>query len=169
MRTNDIQIKGNFIGGRQGYAYTFNSGKIKTVKIDLDKKQEYDTYKSWRDIIKVNKQTSRGSIDVTCSIGQTINADGTLVWEITSWGCCLSGSFGYSDLMELANSANLPIVQTEDIVGLCQFSDESKFAYVQLFKVGRVDINCQTVAKLIPLNDDEMQEVAEKANRWCNR
>ena len=168
-RKNDIQIKENYIGGRQGYAYTFNSGKIKTIKIDLDKNQEYDNYKSWRDNIKVNKKTSRSEIDVVCSIGQTINLDGSSDWEITSCGCCLSASFGYSDLMGLADSANLPIVKEGDIVGLCLFSDKIKTAVVELFKVGRVDIFCQTVAKLIPLNADEMCNVKSDANAWCNR
>jgi len=165
----DVQIKKNFIGGRQGYAYTFNSGKIKTVKIDLGQYQEYRDCKKWRDVIKAHKQTSRFDIDKTCSIYHIFNDDGSDVWELSCAGAFLSNSFDFNDLMELANNANLPVVNEGDIVALFQFSDLAKAGCVQLFKVGKIDIHCSTVAKLIPLSDEEMKQIADDVQRWVNR
>ena len=160
----DIVVSGNFIGGRQGYAYIFNSGKIKSVKCDLDKKQEYDSFHTY-DKIKVAIETkSHGVMD---HVGTVEWNNGK--WEIGQSGCCISSHFGFHDAMEMADNANLPIVMKGQIVALFQYSDSKRTCKIELCKVDHVNEFCTTLAGLRPLTDDEMQEVVQDVNNWVTR
>ena len=167
-RKNDIQVKGNSIGGRQGWEYICNSGEVPVLKADLDKKQEYEEYQEFGNVRIVWDYRGTESFK-TCQLAKN-SCHGDTYWELSSAGCCLSGSFGFYDAMESIEDANTPIVRKGQIVAIASFSKESKIAYLQHYKInGRVDINCQTVAKFEKLTDEEMQEVVKTANRWCNR
>lgn len=163
---NDIMVAKNAIGGRQGWAYICNSMRFEVLKADLDLPQEYKNYNYF--------SYGDARVVATCKDGDTVNIEGQLVcdegvYKITSGGCMLSGSFGFGDCMELIENASLPVLHEGDIVAVAQYSKQTRTALMLLYKVGRVDMHCQTVTKLIELTDDEMAQVAKDADRWCNR
>lgn len=157
----DIKVAGNFIGGRQGFAYVCNSGEIKVLKADLEKEQEYADYATYGKAKLA--WCYRGSKSYkTCELAFD---KGT--WEFTSGGACISSSFGYHDAMEMIDNAQLQTLDEGDIVAIACYS--SKQVTLQLVKVGKIDIHCCVVAKAVALTDEEMAEVVRKANRWLNR
>ena len=160
---NDITIGGNVIGGRQGWAYTCNSNEITVLKVDLDKKHEYEEYKTF-DMVKVawNYRGNESHVD-----GRLEVENGK--WVIGGWGCCIHSQFGYGDMKELIEGSNRQIIKEGKIVALAMISEEYKVATLALFKVGKVNIHCQVIAHLEPLTDEEMEEVRVNANRWCDR
>ena len=129
---NDIQINGNVIGGRQGWAYTCN-------------------YRGTE---------SRTDGRLECEKGE---------WSIGGFGACLHSQFTFSDMFESIESSNRQVIREGQIVALALFSKSLEVATLSLYKIGKVDIHCMTMAHLIPLTDEEMQEVKNDANDWCNR
>ena len=63
----------------------------------------------------------------------------------------------------------MPKVHEGEIVALALYSKNMKAIVLQLYKIGKTDIFCQTVARLNELTDDEMAEVAKEADNWCKR
>ena len=163
MMRNDIQINGNTIGGRQGWAYVCNSMDIAVLKADLDKKQEYDDYKTFGDVRVI--WNYRGTESTKVGTLEVENGK----WGIGSAGCMLKAHFGFHDMMTSIEESNLPIIRANEVVAIALYSKENEVATLNLFRVGKVDINCMTVARLTPLSDEEMQEVKKDADRWCNR
>lgn len=160
----DITTVMNMIGGRQGWAYICNSCKFAVLRVDLDKEQEYEEYKQYCDV-RVKVQTkSHGEL---FSKAQLVCDEGT--YKLTSWGCGIHSQFNFYDGMELIESANTPMLEADDIVALASYSSERKSVYLGLYKVGRVDIHCQTVAKLIELTEEEMKDIVKDAEMWCMR
>lgn len=157
----DIQIEGNTVGGRQGYAYVCNSGEVKVLKADMDAPQEYDTYKRF------------GKVKVAWNYrGHESHKVCTLEWDEGEWtlgsgGTCISADFGYSDLMEMIEEAQLQVLRPDDIVAIAYYTAHA--AFVRLYKVGKVDIHCMTVAHLIELTDEEMAQVKTNMNKWLRR
>lgn len=164
MARFDILTVGNMIGGRQGWAYICNSNRFNVIKVDLDKEQEYDTYKTYEQVRVIT--TSRNGCELltnarlACDEGK---------WKLTSWGCCISGSFNYFDAMELVEAANLPQVKEGEVVALAQYSEKNHSVFLQLFKIGKVNIHCTTVATLEELTEEEMKDIAMDAEMWCRR
>lgn len=164
MTKFDIKTLFNLIGGRQGWAYICNSNRFSVLKVDLDIEQEYETYKEYGEVRVLS--TSRN--------GFNLITDSRLVWnegkyQLTSWGCGISGSFGFYDAMELVEGANVPKIKEGEIVALAIYSAMQGSVRLELFKIGKTNIHCQTVATLEPLNEDEMKQIAEDADRWCRR
>lgn len=160
---NDIKVAGNMISGRQGWAYICNSAKFAITEVDMDKAQEYDTFKQYGKV-KVAVPYRNDELHM---VGEIEWNEGK--WQIGGHGSMLKASFGYRDMTELIAGAQLPIVRKDDIIVLAHKSDKLGFAWLALFKVGRIDTNCMTMAHLEPLTEEEMQEVANDADRWCNR
>ena len=161
----DIQTKNNSIGGRQGWAYVCNSGEIPVLKADLDRKQEYDDFKKYGNVRIVWNYRGREHYKVTTLEWNA--CDGEARWVLGSWGCCLSGSFGLSDALDMIEETQTPIVRAGQIVAIASYSSQK--AYIQLYRVSdRVDINCQTVASFRPLTEEEMSEVKKNAVKWLN-
>lgn len=161
-KENDICVVGNSIGGRQGWAYICNSMKYPILKVDMDTVSK-DSYKKCGKVKVAYSRRGRESFAV-----------GTLVLEkgkakICGHGVMLTASFSYKDMIELIDNANAPVVHEGDIVALGEFSKEVSFANLQLVKIGKVDINCVVISDLVPLKDEEMQDVVKKANDWCNQ
>lgn len=163
MSRNDIQISGNSIGGRQGWAYICNSGKFAVLKADLEKKQEYLEYREYCKARLAWEYDGKELYDVVDLAFDTEHGDAR--WEFTGGGACLSARFGYSDAMELIESANLPIVRKDDIVAIASFT--STAVMLKLYKVGKIDKFCIVRTVLTPLTDEEMNEVKKDADRWC--
>ena len=160
---NDIQINGNVIGGRQGWAYTCNSMQITVLKVDLDREQEYEDYKTFDKVRVVwnyrgNESLADGQLE--CEKGE---------WSIGGWGCCIHSQFTFSDMFNSIEESNRQIIREGQIVALAFFSKSLEVATLSLYKIGKVNIHCQTMAHLIPLTDEEMQEVKKNAEDWCNR
>lgn len=159
----DIQTKNNSIGGRQGWAYVCNSGEVKVLKANLDLPQKYEDYKTYGNVRVVWNYRGRENYK-TCQLAWNA-CDGKANWELTSGGCFLSSSFGLRDAIELIEDSQCQVLRKDDIVAIASYS--KKQAFIQLYKLdGRIDINCQTVATLRPLTDDEMSEVVTNVNRW---
>lgn len=168
MTKNDIKISGNSIGGRQGWAYICNSAKFAVLKADFSIPTEYENsdYRNFGNNVARIAWNYRGHESYkTCSLDYE---DGK--FSFGSAGCCLSARFGFSDALELVADANLPIIRPNDIVAIAKIieHDGDKSLLLSLFKLSeRVDVNCMTVASLIPLTDEEMKKVADDADRWC--
>lgn len=159
---NDIMVAKNMIGGRQGWAYICNSRRFAVLRADLDLPQEYADYDQYGDVKLV--KTYKDGRDLG-KAGQLVCDKGT--YKITSGGCMLSSRFGFEDCMELVDGANLPVLHEGDIVAVAQYSKQTRTALMLLYKVGRVDPHCMTMATLTELTDDEMAQVAKDADRWC--
>ena len=164
MRKYDIQVKGNSIGGRQGYAYILNSGEFAVLRADLDKNQEYDDFKTYSGV-RLAWNYRGHELLKDCTLAWS-GENGRDVWELKNYGSCLSASFGLSDVLEMIESANTPIVRKGDIVAIARYSKE--WASISLFKCARIDIHCSTSAVFEPLSDDEMNEIVARANKWLN-
>ena len=162
-RNLDIQISGNNIGGRQGWAYICNSGKFAVLKADLDKKQEYEESKEYCDARLAWTYAGKEMYDTVTLAFDTEHGDPR--WEFTGGGACLSARFGYSDAMKLIDHANLPIVRKNDVVAIASFT--SKAVMLRLYRCERIDIHCIVKAILRPLTDEEMIEIKKDAERWC--
>lgn len=161
---NDIQIHGNIIGGRQGWAYICNSRSFAVLKADMDKEQKYDDFKTFENVRVVWKGLR----------GDEIMAVGTLEvekgnWKIGGHGCCIHAGFDFTDMIESIEESNLQVIRKGQIVAIALFSKKVEFASLMLFKIGSIDVNCITMADFIPLTDEEMQEVKADAEKWCNR
>ncbi len=163
--TPDIRVNGNSIGGRQGWAYVCNSGEIAVLKADLDASQEYNDYRQYGKVRAIWEYKNRENYK-TCRLVND-RCDGGNSWELKSGGCCLSASFTVYDAFDMIDDSQLPIVKRNGIVAVASYSKQSDSASIQLFKLSRVDINCQTVATLIPLTDDEMNDIKKRAEQWC--
>jgi len=153
----------NNIGGRQGWAYICNSHEIPVLSADADLPQEFSDYKEFKTVsVKYNW---RGKESVKY---------GTLSWESGKWrihgsSCCISASFGMSDILELINNAQAPVIEKDQIVAVTYFSSKNSLASILLFRVGSVDSLSTVICDLIPLTDEEMKTVVEAAERWCDR
>lgn len=160
----DITAVENSIGGRQGWAYICNSCKFAVLRVDFDKEQEYETYKTYGDVRVKTQTKSHGELHTKARL---VSDEGT--YKLTSWGCGISSSFGYYDAMELIDSANSPMLKADDVVALAKYKKEKKTVFLSLYRVGRVDIHCQTVAILEPLTEEEMKDIVRDAEMWCMR
>ena len=164
MNKFDIQVKGNSIGGRQGWAYICNSGEVTVLKANLDLPQEYEDYKTFGNV-RVTWNYSGQKHYKTCQFAKNKCNREVARWELTSGGSCLSSSFGLHDAIEMIEDSQSQVVNENDVVAIASYSKET--AYIQLYRVGKVDICCETVAVLNPLTEEEMQEVVAHANKWC--
>ena len=163
----DITTKKNEIGGRQGWAYICNSMAFEVIKIDCDTKSEYEDYIPYDTKVRVARQYKDGTIS-TIETGIAYCADKDEF--ILGCGCIgISSRFSFYDMMELIDNANLPVVHENQVIALGKYSKRLGMAQLHLYKVGNVDTHCSTVAKLIPLNDEEMADVVKNAERWCDR
>lgn len=166
MRANiDIQINGNILAGRQGWAYICNSGKFTVLRAEINPKEDDEKGYAQFGKVKVSyKSRTHGELDKV----------GTLEVEKSRWfiggsGCCIKSGFGYSDMKELMENAQLQTVHAGDIIAVVMDFTNIEFACINLFKVGKVDPNCSVMAELTPLNDEEMEQVKADATKWCNR
>lgn len=156
----DIKVVGNGIGGRQGFAYVCNSGEIKVLEANLEQEQEYTDYATYgKAKLAWNYRDRKHYKPCQLAFNQG-------KWEFASHGACISGSFGYHDAMESIREAQLQTLDEGDIVAIAQYTPKNVF--LQLFKLGKVNINCMTAASLIPLTDEEMTEVVKNAKRWMS-
>lgn len=160
---NDIQINGNIFGGRQGWAYICNSMRFAVLKADMEKEQEYDSFKTFEKVRVI--WNYKGHENAMSARLEVENGN----WAIGNGGCCIKADFGFYDMIESIEDANCPIIRENDVVAIALYSADIHFASLNLFKVGKIDINCQVVARLIPLSEDEMQEIKADAEKWCNR
>ena len=158
----DIKVNGNCIGGRQGWAYVLNGGEIPVLRADMDKEQEYETYKRFGGVRVVWNYRGREHYH------DTTLAQDERGWELVSGATFLSATFGYEDFMECLEASQTPIVRRDGVVAIATYSDIFRTASVRLYKVGRIDINCITCARLEPLTDEEMSEIVKKVERWCD-
>lgn len=170
MSRNDIRTAFNSIGGRQGWAYICNSGKFTVIKTDFTTPTKYENsdFRDFGNSARIAWNYRGHENYKTCSLDYE---DGE--FSFGSGGACLSARFGFDDALELIADANLPIIRPGDVVAIAKILiDESmnKCLKLDLFKLSdRIDINCMTVARLEPLNEEEMSEIVRDANKWCNR
>lgn len=167
MSRNEINVVANMITGRQGWAYVCNSGKFPVIDVDLNLRQEYETYLIYSKV-RLAWEHRGQELYKTCTVAHQLEDDDNKdVWELTSGGACLSSSFTYGDAIQMMNEARLPIVRKGEVAAIITHSQS--YAFISLVKVTHVDINCMTTAILEPLTDDEMAEFVKDANAWCNR
>lgn len=79
--------------------------------------------------------------------GKLMYCEGKL--EIGGSGSVLTSCFGYSDVMQMAQNANAPIVKANQEVIVIQEYPSKKQCSVRLMKVdSKIDTHCTTMAKL---------------------
>lgn len=162
---NEIIISSNIIGGRQGSAYICNSRRFRVFYIDLDMPQRYADFKAFCPCKVVYSTRNHGELDVVGQIEFNENK-----WQIGgNGGVCLSADFGFDDISKMVTNAGLQTVREGETVALAFVSRSCRVATLNLFKVGRVDPHCMTIAQLIPLNDEEMEQIKIDADKWCVR
>lgn len=157
----DITINKNSISGRQGWAYVCNSGEIPVLRADADIPQEFVDYREFEPV-RVKHQWN----------GKEMPIVGTLVWEngnwfVTSGGCCISSNFGISDVMDLVNNSQAPVIEEGQTIAIAFVSESASTASLMLFRVDKVDSLCSRVCNLVPLSYEEMQKVLKYAETWC--
>lgn len=160
----DVRVGSNLIGGRQGLAYVCNSGKIVNIMADANLVQKYSEDGYFQYDTKVKVQPERYDFGIT---GTLINEKGD--WQIVSGGCCLSSSFTFQDHMEMLQESTLPAIQEGDIIALNLVNKKDEFILTLLYKLSKVKPHCMTLAHLIPLTDEEMEEVKQDVIRWASR
>lgn len=75
--------------------------------------------------------------------------------KISGEGACLSASFGYSDVIEMAAEANVPIVHAGQKVVVVENWPSVKTCTVRIMKVSdRVDTQCMVAASLEDIEED---------------
>lgn len=83
-----------------------------------------------------------------------MSSDCTLVYvngeySLNQGGACLKSSYDVSDFIDNIDRANSPLVHKGETVVLAVYSKSMNLSYCLLLKVEeRLDIHCQTVAKL---------------------
>ena len=89
---------------------------------------------------------------------------------ISGEGAMLSASFGYSDVMEMLQEANAPVVHKGDLVVVVMDVPSKKTCMVRMMRVSpRIDIHCMTVAHLEDINDaEEIKEIKREFKRMLN-
>lgn len=167
MRKNDIKVAGNMIGGRQGWAYICNSGKFAVLKCDHTAKQEYKEYHTWKNVKVRLAWNYCGNENYDNAYLAWDGQHGEGQYEFAGGGAMLKASFDMHDALEMIDNANAPIIRANDIVAIAHIFNDS--VAVSLYRVGRIDIHCSTKATMKMLTEDEMNEVKQNADRWCNR
>lgn len=159
----DIKVNGNMISGRQGWAYICNSQLYPVLNAEITESgdKEFRTFGA----VRVSKRISGNRELVVAGRLEVENGN----WSIGSSGTCLSASFNYNDMTELIENANAPVVKEGDVVAIAYNFTDMKFASLFLFKVGKIDTHCMTMANLIPLTEEEMEEIDRVARKWCDR
>lgn len=166
MRTNfDIVIKGNSIGGRQGWAYICNSMEVTVLNAEINANDSFGDGE-WKEITPVKLHEFHRNTNVYYN-GMLELEKGQ--YKIGGHGACLSSRFSYYDAIELAKASNYPLVMKDKIVAVVENMKDAELVIIKLFKIGRIDPFCMTMTKLIPLTEEEMQEVRKKAIKWLNR
>lgn len=154
---NDIRISGNIIGGRQGVAYIRNSGKFPVIEINLDvPSAEYG---------EVRFETIRG--------GRTAYVTGTVCAEdgslfATCYGSSIKASSGYDDLAEMIHESSLPKIRENEPVAIVMHSPSGRYGQIALYKVPKVNTRCSVIATFEVLNENEMAQIRQDAEAWCN-
>lgn len=161
----DIQIKGNSIGGRQGWAYICNSMEVTVLNTKVTA-TDVAGYGEWKQLCNVKLHEVHKNRDNYYD-GELEIENGK--FKIGGHGACLSSRFGYTDALELATAANYPVVTADKVVAVVLDMQDTKSVAIKLYKIGRIDPFCMTMTHLEPLTDEEMQEVKTKAVRWLNR
>jgi len=160
----DIDIVDNHIGGRQGFAYICNSMKFTVLEADMCKEQKYNNYRTYASVRVATKYKNT-----------EITAKGKLEFEDGKYfigcngGCCISSRFCFEDKLELVKNASLPVVRKDDIIAIAVYSKKINAIFLELYKVGKIDTNCMRLTNLIPLTDEEMEQVKMDAVRWLER
>lgn len=161
MENIDIKTLKNMIVGRQGWTYICNSGEIPVLEANLDIPQESADYHIF------------GKVCVKC--GKTekpLSIYGNLIYDDDKWyirnnGCCISNSFGINDMLDLISNSQAPVLTKDQTVAIA--THFQKMVSLELFRINRIDPHCSVVCEFIPLTDDEMVNVVESAEKWCNR
>ncbi len=157
----DVRTAGNMIEGRQGWAYVCNSGNIVVLEADMDQEQKYEDLQIFGPV-KVG-YTHRG---FNGYVEATLKANNS-AWYLGSSGAMLAKDFTFYDQLDCIKFANYPKVEEGSIVAVAMYSKKSTIATLALFKAGKVDVGCMTVANLIPLNEEEMKQVENDVIKWA--
>lgn len=163
---NEIIINGNLINGRQGFAYICNSMRFSVLKADMDSVDSDKASDGYKTFGKVRVVWSHRGNEIH-SVGELEVENGK--WSIGGWGCTLKSRFGFSDMVESVEEANLPVIRKDDVVAVAMISKQCDFVWLSLYRVGKIDPHCMKMADLKPLTDEEMQEIKKDADAWCNR
>ena len=84
---------------------------------------------------------------------------------LTQGGWGIHDSFGYSDVIEIARNNQTVIVNPEKIVCVVFNMPKARRAYVRLMKITKVDPHCSTVAKVVPLTEEELADAKKAIKR----
>ena len=140
-----------YITDRQEIAYAMNFGRFPVLKINLETcKDGYDDYYEG-DYVKV--MTPRNGYPDMYSTGNLYLSEGR--FGVLTEGACLSGSFGYTDVMEMTKVAQAPVLHAGETVVLIEDFPKKRTCRVRMMKVSdRVDPFVYPCATLEDVPDD---------------
>ena len=125
MAEIDIRVSGDCLTGRNIIAFALNSGRFPVIGIDLTKIHSKDTYGKvgkakvfW----EYNGEPCAKAGDVEFTRNPETKE---LEYEIGSSGTCITDSFTWSDIKEMYDNANLPVVHTKSRVVMFFYDEES--------------------------------------------
>jgi hypothetical protein len=174
----DIRTVENTVVGRNLWAYICNSGNFNVLRVE----------RYYRFGMYIAETKCNGKIRVLYKSGVTkheLPIDTTLElndgeFMLCSGGCCVTSSFSDEDKHDMACYSNAPRLKAGSVVGIADFTyepvgpvdcviykdDAISKSELKLYKVGKVDPHCMVVAKLIPLDAEEMADIKANAKRW---
>lgn len=149
-----------YITDRQKIAFLMNSGEFPVLSIDFE--NEMRGYSGCYTGCKVNVvPKSKRLADSKCWTRGTLKFFGDCKkFEIMPETVCLSDSFGYRDVMEMADFANAPLIEEGQKVVLLQVFPNSKYCMVSVMRVGHVADHVYPVCCLEELTDEEFESMS---------
>lgn len=145
-----------YITKRTEIAKAINFGKYPVLRLDVTNKLGYDENDEHGfcegDKVRVAFQTK--NYGELYTHGNIYREDGKIA--ISGNATCISSSFGYHDVIEMAEWANTPLIHAGQEVVVVLYNPEIKACIVQLMKVSdRIDPHCMTVAVLEEIDEEE--------------
>lgn len=158
-----------YLTDRHEIASAMNFGKYPVLRINMENRPfEGSRYAKGCRVRVAWDSKDRRYEGMTTHGELFLDDDGKL--GITGEGACLRASFGYSDVMRMAEEANTPVVHKGQPVVVVMEIPSTKTCLVRMMKVeSRIDIHCQTVCNLEDIDDESKEEIRRGFKQILNR
>lgn len=165
---NEEDMKMMYLTNRNEIAAAMNFGEYPVLTINLENRpyEGSDYARGCR--VRVAWDSSERRYAGMTTHGNLYIENGR--FEISSEGACLSASFGYRDVMEMAAEANVPVVHRGQVVVVIMEIPSRQTCMVHMMRVSeRINIHCSTVCHLEEINEEGAAEIRQNLRRILNR
>ena len=145
---------------RTEMAIVINFGKYPVIPVDMDNYPYEEDRSFLKGPIKVrvawdHKNPRYEGMTTKCTLYVEKGE-----YKLGYHGSILKGSYGMEDFLADIEEANTPLVHRDDIVAVPHYSKELGVKMVRMMKVSHhIDTNCQVVATLSDVSDEEAKEI----------